>query len=123
MIQSEKFSISNRVKSFGYAIAGIGTFFKTEHNARIHFLASVLAISGGFYFSISRFEWVAILSAIAFVIVSEMLNTALEKLADVFTLEQDIRIKMVKDVAAGAVLIAAFYSLLIAALVFVPKII
>jgi diacylglycerol kinase (ATP) len=122
MKQSEKFSIYARIKSFGFAFRGIFTFFKYEHNARIHLFATISVMLLGFYFSISRTEWMFVFSAIGFVVISEMFNTAIEKFADRLTLEYDESIKIIKDVAAGAVLFAAFYALLIAGFIFVPRI-
>jgi len=117
-----KFSIKERIKSFKYAFEGIFTLLKSEHNAWIHLVATILVVSAGFIFEINRFEWMIIVACIASVFALEAINTAIEKLADVVQPEKDDRIKRVKDLAAGAVLIAAIASVFVACLIFIPKI-
>ena len=111
------------IKSFTYAWAGIKACFKSESNFRIHIIAAITAVVFSLLLNISATEWIAILFCIAFVIVMEMINTAIEKLCDVVYLEQHQVIKKVKDIAAGAVLVSAVFSLMTAAIIFLPKII
>ena len=111
------------IQSFAYAWAGIKSCFKSESNFRIHLIAAVAALMFSLLLSISALEWIAICFCIAFVIVMEMINTAIEKLCDVVHLEQHPVIKKVKDIAAGAVLVSAVFSLITAAIIFLPKII
>ena len=115
------FYFRNRIKSFGYAIQGIVVFFKTQYNAWIHLLAALVACVLGFVLKISTVEWCWIVFAIALVLVAEMLNTALEFLTDLVSPSVHPLAKKVKDVAAGAVLVAAITSLVIGALIFIPK--
>lgn len=117
-----KFSIKERIKSFKYAFAGIFTLLKSEHNAWIHLAATIIVVSAGFILKINRFEWMIIVACVASVFALEAINTAIEKLADVAQPEKDDRIKRVKDLAAGGVLIAAIASVIIAGLIFIPKI-
>jgi diacylglycerol kinase len=72
---------------------------------------------------ISTIEWIAVCFCIAFVFTMEMVNTAIEKLCDIIHEERHIGIKKVKDIAAGAVLVAAMFSLITGAVIFLPKII
>ena len=81
------------------------------------------AIALGFWMAISPTEWVAIIVCIAFVLAMEMINTAIEKLSDVVQQGFHPGIKKVKDIAAGAVLVAAMGSLFVGAVIFLPKII
>ena len=111
------------IKSFTYALAGIKSCFKSESNFRIHIIAAVAALIFSLLLSMSALEWIAICFCIAFVIVMEMINTAIEKLCDVAHLEQHPVIKKVKDIAAGAVLVSAVFSLITACIIFLPKII
>jgi len=115
------FYFRNRIKSFGYAIQGIVVFFKTQYNAWIHLLAALVACVLGFVLKISTVEWCWIVFAIALVLVAEMLNTALEFSTDLVSPSVHPLAKKVKDVAAGAVLVAAITSLVIGALIFIPK--
>ncbi|KQR71241.1 diacylglycerol kinase family protein [Pedobacter sp. Leaf176] len=121
MEESKKFSIRGRMNSFKYAFSGLRLFFITEHNARIHILAAVLAIGLSFYLHLSSTEWIAILTVIAAVFVAEIINSSIEKLADVVSPQTHPQIKVVKDMAAAAVLITAFLALAVGGIVFLPK--
>lgn len=107
--------------SFKYAVSGLKYFVKNDHNGRIHLFAALLAIALSIYFNISKLEWIAILGVITLVIITEMINAAIEKLADVVSEEYHPKIKIVKDLVAGAVLICAFLALAIAVIIFIPK--
>ena len=111
------------IKSFGYAWAGIKSCFQSEPNLKIHSALTIVALIFSIVFNISAIEWVAVCFCIAFVITMEMLNTAIEKLCDVVHKEMHPGIKKVKDIAAGAVLLAAVCSFVIAVIIFLPKII
>jgi diacylglycerol kinase len=84
---------------------------------------AIVALVFSIVFKISTFEWIAVSFCIAFVLVMEMVNTAIEKLCDVVHKEVHPGIKKVKDIAAGAVLVAAFFSVITGAVIFLPKII
>lgn len=111
------------VNSFKYAFAGIRSCFVSEPNFRIHTGFAIVALILSVALDISFTEWIAICFCIAFVICMEMLNTAIEKLCDVVHKEIHPGIKKVKDIAAGAVLVSAFFSLITGAIIFLPKII
>lgn len=111
------------VKSFAFAWAGIKSCFKSEPNFRIHLVAALATILLSLLFRISGTEWIAVCFCIALVIPLEMINTAIENLCDVVSKETHPGIKKVKDIAAGAVLVAAVFSLITAAIIFLPKII
>jgi len=108
--------------SFRNAFAGIVSALSTQVNLKIHLVAGFLAIMLGLFLQISSFEFVSIILVISLVVLSEMINTALEHLADAVTKEHNEYIKMAKDVSAGAVLISAFTSLIVGAIIFLPKI-
>lgn len=116
------FSFKHRIKSVGYACEGIVTFFKTQPNAWIQLSAAVAIVVVGFMLKINCWEWCWIVASIASVIITEMLNTALEFLTDLVSPSVHPLAKKVKDVAAGAVLIAAITSVVIALIIFLPKI-
>jgi len=120
-MNNEKFSIINRLKSFKYAFQGLRLFFFNDHNGRVHFFASVIAIGLSFYLKLSALEWISILGVISAVIVAEILNAAIEKLADVVSPGFHPKIKIVKDLAAAAVLVAAGLALVVGAIIFIPK--
>ncbi len=111
------------IKSFTYAWAGIKYCFKSESNFRIHVIAAIAAIIFAIVLNIAATEWIAICFCIALVLVMEMMNTAIEKLCDMVHIEQHPGIKKVKDIAAGAVLLSAVFSLVTGGIIFMPKII
>ncbi|PWS29366.1 diacylglycerol kinase [Pedobacter yonginense] len=116
-----RFSIVDRIRSFKYAFNGLKVFFLNEHNGRIHLVAAVFAIALSIYLKLSGLEWIAILSVISAVFVAEIFNTSIEKLADVASPSHHPKIKMVKDLAAAAVLVAAFFALAVGGIIFIPK--
>ncbi len=117
----QRFSIRARLKSFKYAFSGLMVLFIEEHNARIHLLATIVVVGAGFYYGISSFEWIAVLLCIALVLAMELLNSAIEALANFTTTELQPLIKKAKDLAAGAVLISSIIALIVGVIVFVPK--
>ena len=122
MKEDKPFSISARWRSFVFAFRGLLDFFKKEHNAWIHLFISIIVIILGFIMHISAGEWIAICFAIGFVWVTELINTAIEKIMDFISPAEDPRIKLIKDISAGAVLVAAIVTVIVGCIVFVPKI-
>lgn len=121
-MKSNEFSLSGRLKSFRFAGAGIFSFLQKEHNAWLHFMATVSVITLGILIGITRHEWMAVIFAIGLVWVSEMFNTCIEKLLDFLSPGYHLQVKFIKDMAAGAVLIAALVALAVGMIVFIPYI-
>ncbi len=121
-MKSQAFSITQRLKSFKYAFEGLKTLLKQEHNARIHLAATFVAIGAGFFFKISYSEWSLIVFAIVLVFVAEIINTAIENISDFISPQKNEKIKIIKDLAAAAVLVAALGAVIIALFIFIPKI-
>jgi diacylglycerol kinase (ATP) len=117
-----RFSIRSRIRSFRYAIAGIRTFIRREHNARIHLVATVAVIAAAIVFRVSLAEAGALIIVVSLVWITEILNTCIERMADLITLEQNPQIKFIKDIAAAAVLIAAITAVVTGLIIFIPKI-
>jgi len=115
------FNLTDRLKSFRYAFAGIAHLIRHEHNAWIHLTATLVVFGAGFYFELERIDWALVILAISLVWLGEGLNTAVELLANAITTERHPLIGHAKDVAAGAVLISALGAAAIGLLVFVPK--
>jgi len=116
-----RFRVSDRVRSFGPALRGIAAMLRSEHNAWLHALATVGVLVAGLVFGVDRLEWLAITLAVALVWVAEAINSAIEAVADAVTLESHPLIGRAKDIAAGAVLLAAIASVVVAVLVFAPR--
>ncbi len=106
------------IESFNYAFEGIIHVLRTQRNMRIHFLVAVIVLVAALAINVNRLELIALLLAIAFVLIAEMLNTAIEGAIDVATTSFDPMAKLAKDIAAGAVLIATINAVAIGYLVF-----
>jgi len=112
-----------RFKSFSFALAGWKFVARSEPNMRIHIVASLCVVALGLILQIPMSEWRWLVIAIATVFVAEALNTAIEQACNATSREFNPAIKAAKDVAAGAVLIAAIAAGLIGASVFLPQLV
>jgi diacylglycerol kinase len=117
---ASEFSVAARARSFGHAFAGIALLARSQHNAWIHSVATLLVIGVGALLPLSALDWCLLIFAIALVWASEALNTAIELLADALHPEHDPMVGMAKDVAAGAVLIAAIAAAIVGLIVLGP---
>jgi diacylglycerol kinase (ATP) len=106
------------LESFNFAVEGIIHVLRTQRNMRIHFLVAVIVLVAAVAIGVSKVELIALLLAIAFVFITEMINSALEQAIDVATTSFDPLAKLAKDVAAGAVLIATVNAVAVGYLVF-----
>ena len=108
------------LENFGHALRGGRLLLRTQRNARVHFVATVIVLAVGVWLKIVRWEWIALFFAIGLVWMAEALNTAIEFLADRVTREDDSLIKQAKDVAAWGVLAAAITAAVVGVAVFLP---
>lgn len=111
-----------RIASFKFAFNGIAYMLRTQRNAQIHFLAAVVVVVLGIVYKIETLEWGLVIFATGLVIIAEMFNTTIEFLIDLITPEFQNKAGKAKDIAAGAVLIAAIVAAIIGLFVFIPKI-
>jgi len=109
--------------SFKHAFDGLVHNLKTQPNFRFHLLATICVILLGIYFSITYTEWLILVFTINMVLVAEMVNTSIETMVDLITLERREDAKTAKDVAAAMVLVSSFLAVVVGALIFLPKII
>lgn len=117
---SGRFSIAARLKSFSFAFVGIAYMMRTQHNAWLHLLATIIVIAAGFALNISAEDWRWLITAIVLVWTAETVNTAFEHLCDVVSPEFHASVQKSKDIAAGAVLICVIGAVIIGLQVFVP---
>ncbi len=110
------------ISSFNFAISGIIQALKTEPNMKIHFLIAFLVLFLSLFFNFSRVEMIILILTVGMVITAEMINTAIEKTIDLITGDYHPLAKLVKDVAAGAVLVTAIMAVLVAYLLFFDRI-
>jgi len=119
--QRDKTFITGRFKSVGFAFKGALKLISTEHSVMVQTSIAIIMIVAGFYFHISHEEWMIQTLAIGLVLAVEGLNTAVEKIADFIHPEYHDRIGFIKDIAAGAVLFAAFTAIAIGCMIYIPK--
>src|ERR1700743_350540 len=110
------------LRGFGYAFKGLAHAAKTQVNFRVHLILAVIAIVLGYTLNISTAEWLWITLCIGMVLLTELINTAIELLVDLVSPEYNEKAGRVKDMCAAAVLITAITALVIGLVIFVPKI-
>ena len=108
------------LRSAQFASQGALQFFSKQRNAKIQIVIGITAITLGFIVSISLYQWLLVLFCIGLVISLEMINSAIEVFCDMVTTDFHPKIKIIKDVAAGAVLFASLASLVIGLIIFIP---
>jgi len=113
--------MKKRLRAFSYAFAGLRTFFAETFHAKLHLVAALGVAGCGAWLGASATEWALLLLCIALVFLAEMINSSLEYLVDLAQANQHPLAKKAKDVAAAAVLMAAIFSVIIAAILFIPK--
>lgn len=114
--------LKKRKSAFKAAFEGLYQAFKSEAHLQLHLVIAVIVIAAGIYFSISKAEWFAVSICITLVVVLELVNSALEKMCDLYSKEFDLRIKYIKDVAAGAVLVTSIFAAIVGLVLFWPYI-
>ncbi len=112
--------VIGRLKGGGYALKGALLLLKTEPSIQVQFGIAILITILGFYFNISSVEWIAQLFAIGLVMSIEGVNTAIEAIADFIHPDFHNKIGFIKDIAAGAVFIAAITAVAIGLLIYIP---
>jgi len=114
--------IKRLVKSFRYAVKGLAKIFREEQNLKVQSFAGLLAISAAAYFHITRIEWAVIILMIGLVILMEIINSAVERVADILKPRIDSYVKEIKDITAAAVMLASIISIIVGAIIFVPHV-
>ncbi|WP_316816394.1 diacylglycerol kinase family protein [Pedobacter nyackensis] len=109
------------LKSFGYAFSGLGYAFKSQFNFKFHVVALLVVGLLGWYCQLSPVEWLWIIMASGMVLMAELLNTAIEVLVNLVSPDIHPKAKIIKDVAAAAVLVTAITALGIGLVIFIPK--
>lgn len=109
------------LRSLLFAFRGIKSCLLTEKNFRIQFIIGLIVVVAGFYFQISKSEWVEILLCISLVLSLEMINSGVEGICNFISPSYHDSIKRIKDITAGSVLIATIFSIIIGIFIFFPK--
>lgn len=113
--------IKKFIKSFTYAFEGIRLALKLDQNVRFHVVVGVLVTLVSLMLKVNTFEFLFIVFAIFFVIITELLNTAVEEMTNLIVKEHRMEAKIAKDVAAAAVLLAALYAVIVGLVILLPK--
>ncbi|OGH66306.1 MAG: hypothetical protein A3B90_01240 [Candidatus Magasanikbacteria bacterium RIFCSPHIGHO2_02_FULL_41_13] len=111
-------NIQKLKKSFGYALRGLGLVFKSEQNFRIQVLLGIFALALGLFLQISALRFIFLVTVIVLVLILECINTAVEYVADSIKPRLSEQVKMIKDIMAGAVLLASILSIIIGIWIF-----
>lgn len=122
LIKTDRMKNNRLFRSFQYAFSGLLHFIRNDRNGRIHFSIILLVIAAAWYYRVSATEWVALLLCCSIVPSLEMCNHALEELCNKVQPGIDPRIRIVKDVAAAAVIWAAIISVIIGLIIFIPRV-
>ncbi len=117
-----KWKNPNFFQSLKNALNGIKEVVKTGRNIKIQIVFAILAIIMGIIFKINNIEALILVLTIFFVLIAEFINTAIEMLADLYTTEYNEKIKILKDIGAGAVTLSAASSIIVGIIMFLPKI-
>lgn len=114
--------IKRLLKSFNYACRGFLKIFKEEQNLKVHVIAGLLAVFSGLYFKISRIEFALLAIVIGLVILMEIANSAVERIADILKPRLHVYVKEIKDISAAAVLVSSLLAVIAGILIFWPHI-
>lgn len=121
-MKNSTFNIKSRAASLRHALQGLLQFAHSEINGKIQIVVAITVIILGILFDISLFDWTALVLSIAAVLALEIVNTALEKVCNLYSIEKSSELRDVKDLGAAAVLITSVAALVNGILIFVPKI-
>lgn len=113
----------NFLRSVGYALAGLAEMVINHNNFRLQVVIGIIAALAGFFFKLNPSEWMFLILAGGLVLVAEMANSAVEFVVDLITRERRPEAKKAKDIAAGMVLLASGFSIVIGILLFCPRLI
>lgn len=108
-------------RSMHFAFTGIATFLRKETNGQIQLGIALIVILMGFLFHINTMEWLVVILCISLVLSLEMVNTAMEELCNIIAPEYHPQIKIIKDIAAGSVLLTVTGSVIAGTIIFIPK--
>ncbi|MEA1786308.1 diacylglycerol kinase family protein [Arenibacter sp. GZD96] len=111
----------NRIRSVGFALKGALLLLRTEASIKTQVFITLVMTGIGFYFEISETEWILQILAIALVLGTEGVNTAIEKMADYIQPEHDPKIGFIKDVSAGAVMLVSIAAVIVGLIIYLPK--
>jgi diacylglycerol kinase len=117
---SRRSYFSTRYNSFRFAFKGMTAVFRSEPNMHLHVLASIVVLAMAYGFEVTRMEWCLLILCIGMVWVAELFNTSIETLTDLVSPDHNVLAGKTKDIAAGAVLMAAITAVAVGLFIFIP---
>jgi len=108
------------IRSFSFAFDGLRLAVQVDQNVRFHLFVGAIALLLSFIFKIEKYDFFIVLISIFFVVITEMVNTAIEEMTNLIKEEHSREARIAKDVAAGAVFLAALFALIVGIIVFLP---
>lgn len=115
--------IKKFLKSFSYALEGLKLAVSVDQNVRIHMIVGLFVITVSVVVQTTKLEFIFILFAIFFVLITEMVNTAIEEMTNLIVKEHRMEAKIAKDVAAASVLLAAIFAVTVGSIILIPRLI
>ena len=109
------------IKSFSYAFEGLRLAVQVDQNVRFHIAFGIIILIASFILKVNKFELLFILFSIFFVLITEMVNTAIEEMTNLIVNEHRLEAKIAKDVAAASVLLAAIFAVVVGFIILFPK--
>lgn len=113
--------IKKLYRSFGYALDGLKIAIRLDQNVRFHLITGILVLATAIWLKASKLDLMFVIFAIFFVIITEMMNTAVEEMTNLILKEHSLEAKIAKDVAAGAVLLSAIFAVIVGVMVLIPR--
>ncbi len=110
------------LKSFHYALKGLAKTFKEEQNLHIQTFLGLVAVVSGMHFRLGRLEWAVLAITIAMVLVTEVVNSAVERVTDVLKPRINVYVKEIKDIMAAAVMLSSLSAVIIGIIIFWPHV-
>lgn len=122
MEEENKWKNKSFIKAAKYSLEGILYFIKDGRNIKIQIVAAILVVIAAIILKVSAIEMAILGLTIFLVFAFEVMNTSIEKLADLYTMEYNLKVKVIKDTAAGAVSLVALGAVIVGVIIFGPKI-
>ena len=114
-------NIPKLIRSFGYAFEGLYLAVKVDQNVRFHLIIGTLVVLCSIFLKVTSFEFLFIIFAIFFVVICEMINTAIEEMTNLIKSEHSLEAKIAKDIAAASVFLSAVFAFIVGCTILVPK--
>lgn len=114
-------NIKKFIRSFGYALEGLKLAVQVDQNVRFHVIVGILVVPVALFLRVTVIELLFVIFCVFFVLITEMINTAIEEMTNLILKEHSMEAKIAKDVAAGAVLLSAIFAAIVGCIILIPR--